>query len=318
MVAAAVQVTPLLAPDLPAAQPTLVSALNLPARPAVTEPWTPSSSLVAAPKVLPPQTWAPQPKPRPHVPVTMGQLGTLKLLNLAAVRTGDAAVHRALHRELPAEYHEISSVDHRKGAFFSVVLPLVLIANEEVLADRRRLSRLARGGAPIGAADQAWVARLAARYGTDPAAIDELLRRVDMVPPALALAQAAEESGWGQSRFARQGNALFGEWTWNEGEGIVPAGRPAGATYAVRSFDTLLDSVRSYLRNLNTNAAYADLRSARAAMRASSQDLDAARLAGTLLRYSQRGDEYVDSLRTIIRANDLGAFSGARLAPPSA
>lgn len=319
MLTATVHVAPLLVPDVPEVPALQSAAFDVPAGSAT--PWRPSTAdLVAAPK-MPTADWAPLPKPRPYAPAIVGQVGPLKLLNLAAVRTGEAPVHRALHTELPAEYHEIATVDGRKGAFFSVVLPLVLIANEEVLADRRRLTGIVaatRRGTPVTTRDQAWLADLADRYNTDPAETDELLRRVDMVPPALALAQAAEESGWGQSRFARQGNALFGEWTWTEGEGIVPAGRPEGATYAVRSFDSLLDSVRSYLQNLNTNNAYADLRDARAGMRAARQDLDAAHLAGSLQRYSQRGDEYVESLRIIIRANDLGAFSSAQLAPAGA
>ena len=332
MVVAAVHAAPLVSPQPAAAEAMPArAAIDVPAFiQSVSAPLPPSNlhrrlpiptATVAAPITAPAFDRAPQPKPRPHVPTIVGQVGDLKLLNLAAVRTGAAPVQRALYAELPAEYHDIASVDRRKGAFFSVVLPLVLMANEEVLADRRRLARIfavERTGGQISAGERAWLNRLAADYATDPQDIGELLRRVDMVPAALALAQAAEESGWGQSRFARQGNALFGEWTWTESEGIVPAGRPIGETYAVKSFDTLLDSVRSYLRNLNTNSAYAELRAARAAMRAGREDIDAARLAGTLQRYSQRGDDYVSSLRTIIRANDLGAFSTARLEPAGA
>ncbi len=262
---------------------------------------------------------APHPKQRPDaLPAAAPTIsyGDFQLINLPAVRAGAAPVARAHHTALPDGYHDIAVVEHRKNAFFSVVLPLVLIANEEILADRRRLSHayaIIRTGGELSRRDAAWVSDLAARYDTDPADIDELLLRVDIVPPALALAQAAEESGWGSSRFARKGNALFGEWTWTEGDGIVPTGRPAGATYAVKAFDSLLDSVRSYAGNLNTHAAYADLRDLRAAMRTQAEDLDAARLAGTLIRYSQRGQDYVHSLRTIIRANDLDAFTSAKL-----
>lgn len=332
----------------PAARPETFSAAPLP-------PVAPAPAVVAAvpaavPAVVPVTTEtvaavpaaaetvaaetvasAPRPKQRPKQrpepvrvadpargagPARVANPDDLLLLNLAAVRAGAAPVARATHKALPPAYHDIASVEGRKGAFLSVVLPLVLIANEEILAERRRLSRayaVVRTGGVLSAQDVAWLDALAARYNTDPADIDELLTRVDIVPPALALAQAAEESGWGSSRFARQGNALFGEWTWTETEGIIPAGRPAGATYAVKAFDSLLDSVRSYAGNLNTNAAYADLRSLRAAMRAEAEALDAARLAGTLLRYSQRGQDYVRSLRAIIRVNDLDAFTTAKL-----
>lgn len=161
-----------------------------------------------------------------------------------------------------------------------------------------------------------WVMVLSERYGASPGDCAELMRRVDTVSPALALAQAAEESGWATSRFAREGNAVFGQWSWRPGSGLVPMRRGDGAGHEVRSFDTLLDSVRVYATNLNTHPTYELFRAARAAQRAEGQQLDAAALAATLDPYSERGGGYIETRHAILRANRLQQFEGAQLAPP--
>jgi Bax protein len=140
-----------------------------------------------------------------------------------------------------------------------------------------------------------------------------LLRRVDEVPVALALAQAAIESGWGTSRFVHQANNLFGHWTYRHDRGLVPREREAGKTHRVRIFTTLRSSVQAYLHNLNTGRAYRHLRLLRAILRENDQPLDGEHLAAGLLHYSERGQAYVDEVRTLIRSNHLTHFETVRL-----
>ena len=244
--------------------------------------------------------------------------------DLRRIRAGESGVPRIFVAALPEDLRSIRQPERRKRTFIKTVLPLVLRANQEVLADRRRLHGLVRrmqAGAPLSSEQQGWLAALADRYGgsaDDPA---ELLRRVDIVPVSLALAQAAEESGWGTSRFARQGNAVFGQWTWDTEAGIVPRDRPRGRSHLVRKFPVLQQSVSAYIDNLNSNPAYAGFRKARASQRAKggggrdtdSDVLDGHALAGHLSAYSERGAAYVRTLRAIIGQNDLQAFDSARL-----
>ncbi len=246
------------------------------------------------------------------------QPGKLATLDLEAVRAGDDTVPRLVAAALPADLPVVRDVAARKASFFSAVLPLVLLVNEEILAERQRLEALHAkhlAGDRLSLADNAWLAGLANKYAVDEVDFAVLLRRVDAVSPALTLAQAAEESGWGRSRFAQEGNALFGQRTWVRGAGIVPAGRGKGQRYEVRAFTTLLDSVRAYARNLNTHRSYADLRQLRATMRRAG-NVDPSVLATALLSYSERGEAYVDNLQAIIRANSLTGFEKAKLAPP--
>lgn len=207
----------------------------------------------------------------------------------------------------------------RKTTFLRMLLPIVLAENQLLRAERAFLQQsFARG--PLDAAVEPGrsVAALARRYRVagdldDPALHAVLLRRVDEVPVALVLAQAATESGWGTSRFAREANNLFGIWTWDRDEGVVPERRRAGQHHRVRVYDDLRASVHSYLRNLNVGHAYTELRKQRAALRAAGLPLDAVVLANTLGAYSERGAVYVEEIQTMIEANDLSALDGAVL-----
>jgi len=169
--------------------------------------------------------------------------------------------------------------------------------------------------------DRLWLARLATSYGVvedesspvDQPALDELILRVDVVPVSLALSQCAEESGWGTSRFAAEGNALFGQWTWS-GKGIKPEQQRSGmGDYRIAAFETPLGSVMAYMVNLNTHAAYEKLRARRAEMRARGERISGWELAKTLDRYSERGQAYVDSLHGIMRVNQLDPADDAFL-----
>ncbi|RMD80171.1 MAG: hypothetical protein D6809_01885 [Gammaproteobacteria bacterium] len=231
-----------------------------------------------------------------------------------------AVAVRRLPRDLPA----VQEVARRKALFLRIVLPLVLAEDRRVAEERRALRALLRDGLPpAGSPARRRLEALARRYGVrelgSAAARRRLLRRVDEVPPALALAQAAMESGWGTSRFALEGNNLFGQWTRSERQGLVPARRPEGHRYAVRAFPDLRASVRAYLHNLNTHRAYRELRAVRARLRAQGRPLDAEALAAGLWRYSQRGLAYVAELQAIIRANRLHlVLDGLRLRPAGA
>ena len=160
--------------------------------------------------------------------------------------------------------------------------------------------------------DRAWLAELTDRYKVDGGDVDELLRRVDAVPPSLALAQAAIESGWGTSRFAVEGNALFGQRTWDRGDGIAPAERAVGATHAVKAFPSLADSVGAYMLNLNRASAYRKFRDRRAELRRRGGPLSGLELAETLTLYSTERANYVRKVAAIIRQNRLQAFDPCR------
>lgn len=235
---------------------------------------------------------------------------------LSKVRVGGDLVPRHYLVKLPPDIAEIDSVDVRKRFFIKAVLPVVLRVNEDILAERDRLKQLraqAESGATLDQADVAWLTSVARRYGCKRYDWEELLRRVDMIPPSLAIAQAATESGWGTSRFALEGNALFGEHTNDPKQGMAPIGSKSPAKFHVRAFPNLLENVRSYAHNLNQHRAYPEFRAQRAKLRAANKRLDGHALAGGLELYSERGLVYIKLLRRIIGANDLSYLDDARL-----
>lgn len=236
---------------------------------------------------------------------------------LEGVRHGELAVPRVLLETVPVDLITVESPAERKRLFIQLALPLVLQANEYIMADRARLidldQKVSATGAIAAAADRAWLATLAARYGLETLDIEALLLRVDAVPPSMALAQGAEESGWGTSRFVREGNAIFGQRTFVAGTGLVPKDRDADKSHEVRSFDRLFGSVVSYMANLNTHFAYDKFRDMRADQQQSSGAMDSIALVGALDRYSERGEDYVAAIRLIIESNGLRAYDRARL-----
>ncbi|MPY70722.1 MAG: hypothetical protein GEU92_11605 [Alphaproteobacteria bacterium] len=234
-----------------------------------------------------------------------------------AVRNG-APVPRAMLRALPGWLDDETEAERRKRLFLKAALPLVLRVNETIRAQRATLERLLRrreGGETLGGRERAWLARIAAHYRTDPGKPAELRARVRPIPPSLALAQAATESGWGSSRFARAGNALFGQWTYSEDEGLEPEKREPGKTHRVKAYGRLIESVWDYARNLNTNRAYLGFRETRAQLAADGGRPTGLMLAATLSSYSQKGMEYVWLIQDVIRQNGLDTLDAARLAP---
>lgn len=215
------------------------------------------------------------------------------------------------------------TVLQKKQIFFRALAPLVLRSNELILEDRKRLASLRQATASAWSPkDARWLAGLADEYSVTGAAdqpmpvavLDELWQRVDIIPPSLALSQAAEESGWGTSRFAAQGNALFGQWTWGEA-GMKPEEQRAHlGNYGLAAFETPLLSVMAYMLNLNTHAAYADLRGLRSTARSQGKAPRGRDLAAGLSKYSERGEAYVTSLRNLMTANKLDPTDEAYLA----
>jgi Bax protein len=215
------------------------------------------------------------------------------------------------------------AVANKKTLFFRTLLPLVMAENERIERARSWLEGVMRNGYFATRAQRMHMQSLLEEYGldtgveVDTALLEELYRRVDVIPPGLALAQAANESGWGTSRFCREGNNLFGEWTFRAKEGIVPLRRRDGAEHYVRRFGSVRESVRSYFNNLNRNRAYKSLRRLRAEQRRLGREPDALTLADGLRRYSERGSAYVADIRSLIRSNglnDLGPLHLARSA----
>lgn len=235
--------------------------------------------------------------------------------DLKAVRRGEQAVPAVFASKLPEVLPEIRETRLKKRTFFRVVLPLILESNTRILAKREYLLDLSTRPT-LAPEELEWLRELAQDYEVDPDAPDmteELLRRVDIIPPSLAMAQSITESGWGTSRFAHNGRALYGQRTWSRGGGIIPKQRRSGETYEVRAFRSLLESVESYMRNLNTHPAYDELRRRRANDRDIGRPLSGHVLAAGLDRYAETGEQYVEELRTLMRVNRLADFDKASL-----
>jgi Bax protein len=222
-----------------------------------------------------------------------------------------------LVNKLPPTLAGGRDIPRRKRIFISLMLPHVLAANAEIMDDRQRLefiiSSFSDPTGP-GSADIAWLFQKFADYGVKDFSTDRLLARMDIIPPALAIAQAAKESGWGGSRFAQAGNALYGQWTWNPAhKGIVPRERPKGKTYRVRAFDNVLEATRAYMLNLNANRAYGGLRERRQQIRRAGKPLTGIQLTEKLEGYSAIGKRYVRALKSLIRNNKLTSLNSATL-----
>lgn len=236
--------------------------------------------------------------------------------DLESVRSGDQQVPRVFLASMPYDLADLRVVARKKALFFKTVLPLILQVNDEIRADRSRLWALQtrlKKGQKLAAADRLWLIVMAERYKTKRGDVAELIKRTDIIPVSLALAQAAEESGWGTSRFAREGNAMFGQWTTKDGEGIVPKNREEGKSHKVKAFKSLLHSARAYARNLNTHRAYRKMRTLRQQLRQKGVPVKGQELVETLTSYSERGEDYVKGLRAIISVNKLKHLDQAEL-----
>ena len=216
---------------------------------------------------------------------------------------------------LPSEIKQIENAKKRKNLFIQIILPLVIKENNKIKSDRNKLFNILNKSKNT-LAENNWLNSKFKQYGVVNKNLLTLKIRMDEVPVSMAIAQAAKETGWGTSRFAQEGNALFGQWTWS-GEGIKPAGADDGTTHKVMKFKVLQASVKAYQRNLNTHSTYKDFRSARAELRNENKKLDSIVLTEHLDKYAETGKEYVRILQQIIRQNNLEDFDDAKLLPLS-
>jgi len=196
----------------------------------------------------------------------------------------------------------------KKQLFFAFLKPLVIAENNQIRQQRKKLMRL-KNSSTKNNHDRNWLQQLAKTYGIKPKApadapmLNALLQRVDIIPLEMALAQAANESAWGTSRFAQQGNNYFGQWCYQKGCGLIPAHRAPHARHEVKRFDSPAQSVHAYMKNMNTLPAYAEFRNIRNRLRLQSRPLSAERLAYGLRAYSERGIHYVKTIQSMILSN---------------
>jgi Bax protein len=216
---------------------------------------------------------------------------------------------------LPSEIKNIENVKQRKNLFIQIILPLVIEENNNIKLDRKKLFSILNKSKNVRA-ETNWINKKFKQYGVINKDLSTLKIRMDEVPISLTIAQAAKETGWGTSRFAQEGNALFGQWTWS-GEGIRPASADSDSKHKVMKFKVLQASVKAYQRNLNTHSSYREFRSTRAELRDEGKSLDSLILSEHLDKYAETGKEYVKIIQQIIRQNKLTDFDDAKLLPSS-
>ena len=216
---------------------------------------------------------------------------------------------------LPNEIRQIENANKRKNLFIQIILPLILEENNVIILDRKRLFSILNKN-KNSKKEINWLNLKFKQYGVLNKDIPTLKVRMDIVPVSLALAQAAKETGWGTSRFALEGNALFGQWTWS-GDGIKPAGAEDNTKHKVMKFKVLKASIRAYQRNLNTHSSYKNFRQLRAQLRDDNQKLDSVILADQLNNYAETGKEYTKILKQIIQQNSLKDFDEVKIMPLS-
>jgi Bax protein len=237
---------------------------------------------------------------------------------LETVLSGENAVPRLFLVSLPDDMAELREVKVKKALFIKMVLPLILQVNEEVLRDRRRFLTIRHAiqmGQKIKAEDRLWLQVQSERYEVKRGDLDGLLSRMDVIPPSLALAQAVEESGWGTSRFVREGNALFGQYGISGKGTLMPSERAPNKRHFIQAYSSLIDSVRSYSVNLNSHRAYRKFRQLRAGLRLKGKPLSGKILADTLTYYSARGKAYVRTLHILMTENNFMRLDELRLHP---
>ncbi len=213
--------------------------------------------------------------------------------------------------QFPRDLDNLQSVKLKKETFIKIVLPLIVAENEKILDDREKLKILVEKKFTTDSEKQ-WLRQKLLEYKVKRGDLEELLFRMDMIPVSIALAQAAKESGWGTSRFALEGNAIFGQWTW-DGQGIAPLKRDGDKNHKILKFPILRASVKAYKNNLNTHKSYLKFREKRKVLREKNKGITGLALTSTLKNYAQTGSEYTKILNQIITQNRLSDFEFVRL-----
>ncbi len=213
--------------------------------------------------------------------------------------------------QFPKDLDEIKDTKLKKETFIKIVLPLVVAENEKILDDKFKLKRIT-SKKMTSDKEKSWLRLKLREYKVKNSDITELDRRMDIIPVSIALAQAAKESGWGTSRFALEGNAIFGQWTWT-GQGIEPLNKGKNESHKILRFPILRASVKAYKNNLNTHKGYAEFREKRHNLRKRNKKIKGLDLTDTLDRYAKTGKEYTQILEQIIKQNDLSDFETVQL-----
>ena len=213
--------------------------------------------------------------------------------------------------QFPRDLDALQSTKLKKETFIKIVLPLIVAENEKILADRKKLTILSDKKYTTDLEKQ-WIRQKLLEYKVKKGDLNELLTRIDVIPTSIALAQAAKESGWGTSRFALEGNAIFGQWTWS-GQGIAPLDRDSNKKHKILKFPILRASVKAYQNNLNTHKSYLKFREKRSSLRKKNKKIIGLELTDTLNNYAQTGTEYTKTLNQIIKQNRLTDFEPVRL-----
>ena len=281
-----------------------------------TETTTPTSAVTTPEKTAPEKTVTPKDETKVAANVQSPRqsiIETLKKPKPSAPRTKlpPVAVARNFVRVIPPT-HAALATPQQKEQFIKIVLPLILASNEEIIQRRAAIRRAYDRQDAITLGKWAKLYKLPPENLVSKGFLNDLLARADVIPVPLALAQAAIESGWGTSRFARQGNALFGQWAWQEDVGIKPL-NASNKNAVVRSFPNLLGSVRAYMHNLNTHQAYQGLRDSRKRLVKMPKEDKAYVLVGHLHNYAEIGTKYVKDLKIVMRKNNMRHYANAFL-----
>ena len=241
--------------------------------------------------------------------VTLDIFENLKY-DLKSIRLGQA-VKPVYLKKFPRDLKKLKSTQKKKNTFIKIVIPLILDENDKILEDRKKLFKIL-GKQSNSRGEKVWLKRRFKDYRIDGEDIAELKIRMDVIPTSIAIAQAAKESGWGTSRFALDGNAMFGQWTWSE-DGIEPNKKSKNQSHKILKFPMLQSSVKAYMKNLNTHRGYSEFRDERANLRRRNQNISGLDLVDYLYNYAQTGSEYVKILKKIIQQNDLTDFDSSVL-----
>ena len=229
----------------------------------------------------------------------------------------DESANLIIFSSLPDDFMEIKSVNERKKLFINTLLPIIYSENLKILEDRKKIldwwnesqgENFSRDFWP------SWLFELSEKYETYDSNLGNLLMKVDIIPISMALAQAAIESGWGTSRYLREGNAIYGQYTFEKDRGIRPERRESNEKFFIKKFSNLSESTRSYFKNINTHRAYVDFREERKKLRMNGVKLSGVKLVKFLTSYSERRDEYVKDVENIIQSNNFMKFDNSYLA----
>ena len=241
--------------------------------------------------------------------ITLNLFEDLKY-DLSNIRSG-ALVKPIYLSRLPKDLKKIKSTQRKKDTFIKIVMPLILDENSKILENRKKLFKIL-GKQNNTRGEKVWLKRRLEDYGIKNEDVTELKIRMDIIPVSIAIAQAAKESGWGTSRFALEGNAMFGQWTWGE-KGIAPLNREKNKGHKILKFPILRSSVQAYKNNLNTHKGYREFREKRAELRSKNKKISGSELVKYLHNYAATGSEYTRILKKIIDQNGLTDFDNAVL-----